>query len=83
MGVGAEKGLVFVAVAIDPKLVPNMARRLEVALAGAYALRMRHLAPRVVHDVVELPGRDAASAEQRLSAAVRGIEELTAKRSEA
>jgi len=80
MGAGQDEGLVFVAAAIDPALVSNMARRLEAALAGAYALRMRHLAPRIVHEVVGLPDPQAASPEQRLAAAVRSIEEIAAKR---
>ena len=72
---GGEKGLVFLAVAIDPGMVPNMSRRLEVALAGGYLLRKNHLTPRVRHSVIEFFGAADAPPEGRLAEAARAIED--------
>ncbi|HAH08189.1 MAG TPA: hypothetical protein DCM05_16965 [Elusimicrobia bacterium] len=75
---GGQLDLVFLAVSIDPKVAPNMIRRLEVALVGAHNLRSKHLHPSIAFDVVPLDR--SGSPEQAAAKAARLIEELTAKK---
>lgn len=72
---GGEKGLVFLAVNIDPGMVPNMSRRLEAAMAEGYLLRKNLLTPRVRHSLIESFGGTDVSGQTRLLEVVRAVEE--------